>query len=503
MGSVAKNGSPLLEVQGISKEFSGVRVLDRISFSLSKGEIFGIIGENGAGKSTLIKIISGIYHPTEGSLIFDGKRVTVRDAEVAQKMGINLIPQEFNLIPEMTVSENIFLGKELRKRLFLNQRAMIEKTAVLLNYLRSDISPVARIGLLSVAQKQMVEFAKALASESKLLILDEPTTVLTRKEIDILFEIMRKSKQTGVTMIYISHKLKEVKEICDRVMVLRDGQLISIESSDQFSVHDMATKMVGRELSQVFPPKAKPQEEVLLRVSNLSVPSCLEDISFDLKKGEILGFAGLVGAGRTELAETLIGLRRKSAGTIFLSGKELHVKDPASAFANGLAYLSEDRQGSGILTAFGIAENITLTSLKRYSKVLLHKKKELAKAQEYVRKFDIKAASLKTRLEFFSGGNQQKVSFAKSLDADPQIIVIDEPTRGIDVQAKHELYRFIHLLVESGLSCMLISSEMEEIIGMSNRVVVMKEGRITGVLTGDQINEEEIMFYATGLKGVA
>jgi len=287
------------------------------------------------------------------------------------------------------------------------------------------------------------------------------------------------------------------------VMVLRDGQLISIESSDQFSVHDMATKMVGRELSQVFPPKAKPQEEVLLQVSNLSVPSCLEDISFDLKKGEILGFAGLVGAGRTELAETLIGLRRKSAGTIFLSGKELHVKDPASAFANGLAYLSEDRQGSGILTAFGIAENITLTSLKRYSKVLLHKKKELAKAQEYVRKFDIKAASLKTRLEFFSGGNQQKVSFAKSLDADPQIIVIDEPTRGIDVQAKHELYRFIHLLVESGLSCMLISSEMEEIIGMSNRVVVMKEGRITGVLTGDQINEEEIMFYATGLKGVA
>lgn len=503
MGSVAKNGSPLLEVQGISKEFSGVRVLDRISFSLSKGEIFGIIGENGAGKSTLIKIISGIYHPTEGSLLFDGKRVTVRDAEVAQKMGINLIPQEFNLIPEMTVSENIFLGKELRKRLFLNQRAMIEKTAVLLNYLRSDISPVARIGSLSVAQKQMVEFAKALASESKLLILDEPTTVLTRKEIDILFEIMRKSKQTGVTMIYISHKLKEVKEICDRVMVLRDGQLISIESSDQFSVHDMATKMVGRELSQVFPPKAKPQEEVLLQVSNLSVPSCLEDISFDLKKGEILGFAGLVGAGRTELAETLIGLRRKSAGTIFLSGKELHVKDPASAFANGLAYLSEDRQGSGILTAFGIAENITLTSLKRYSKVLLHKKKELAKAQEYVRKFDIKAASLKTRLEFFSGGNQQKVSFAKSLDADPQIIVIDEPTRGIDVQAKHELYRFIHLLVESGLSCMLISSEMEEIIGMSNRVVVMKEGRITGVLTGDQINEEEIMFYATGLKGVA
>ncbi|HNW46636.1 MAG TPA: sugar ABC transporter ATP-binding protein [Thermotogota bacterium] len=503
MDPVAEKEIPLLEVKGISKEFSGVRVLDRVSFSLSRGEIFGIIGENGAGKSTLIKIISGIYHPTEGSLLFEGKSVTVRDAETAHKMGINLIPQEFNLIPEMTVSENIFLGKELRNRWFLDKRAMIEKTRSLLEHLRSDIAADARIESLSVAQKQMVEFAKALASESKLLILDEPTTVLTRKEIDILFEIMRQAKQSGVAMIYISHKLKEVKEICDKVMVLRDGKLISIESSEHLGVHDMATKMVGRELSQIFPPKAKPQEDTVLQVRNLSVPNCLEGVSFDLKRGEILGFAGLVGAGRTELAETLIGIRKKSAGTILLNGKEVYVKNPTRAFASGLAYLSEDRQGSGILTAFGITENITLTSLKRYSRFLLKKKEEALKAQEYVRKFDIKAASLKTRLEFFSGGNQQKVSFAKSLDSDPQIILIDEPTRGIDVQAKHEMYRFIHSLVEGGLSCVLISSEMEEVIGMSNRVVVMKEGRITGILTGDQINEEEIMFYATGLKGVA
>jgi len=409
MGYVAENGSPLIEVQGITKEFSGVRVLDHITFSISKGEIFGIIGENGAGKSTLIKIISGIYHPTEGALLFDGKKVTVRDAEVAQKMGINLIPQEFNLIPEMTVAENIFLGKEIQKRVFLDKSAMTEKTTALMRYLHSDISPYARIGSLSVAQKQMVEFAKALASESKLLILDEPTTVLTRKEIDILFEIMKKAKQTGVAMIYISHKLKEVKEICDKVMVLRDGKLISIEASDRFSVQDMATKMVGRELSQVFPPKAKPIEEVLLEVRNLSVPNCLEDITFALRKGEILGFAGLVGAGRTELAETLIGLRKRSAGAVVLNGKTLQVSSPTQAFDCGFAYLSEDRQGSGILTAFGIAENVTLSSLKRYGRVLLKKKKELAKAQEYVRKFDIKAASLKTRLEFFSGGNQQNV----------------------------------------------------------------------------------------------
>ncbi|HOT87574.1 MAG TPA: sugar ABC transporter ATP-binding protein, partial [Thermotogota bacterium] len=328
MDPVAEKEIPLLEVKGISKEFSGVRVLDRVSFSLSRGEIFGIIGENGAGKSTLIKIISGIYHPTEGSLLFEGKSVTVRDAETAHKMGINLIPQEFNLIPEMTVSENIFLGKELRNRWFLDKRAMIEKTRSLLEHLRSDIAADARIESLSVAQKQMVEFAKALASESKLLILDEPTTVLTRKEIDILFEIMRQAKQSGVAMIYISHKLKEVKEICDKVMVLRDGKLISIESSEHLGVHDMATKMVGRELSQIFPPKAKPQEDTVLQVRNLSVPNCLEGVSFDLKRGEILGFAGLVGAGRTELAETLIGIRKKSAGTILLNGKEVYVKNP-------------------------------------------------------------------------------------------------------------------------------------------------------------------------------
>ncbi|HOM54699.1 MAG TPA: ATP-binding cassette domain-containing protein, partial [Thermotogota bacterium] len=333
MDPVAEKEIPLLEVKGISKEFSGVRVLDRVSFSLSRGEIFGIIGENGAGKSTLIKIISGIYHPTEGSLLFEGKSVTVRDAETAHKMGINLIPQEFNLIPEMTVSENIFLGKELRNRWFLDKRAMIEKTRSLLEHLRSDIAADARIESLSVAQKQMVEFAKALASESKLLILDEPTTVLTRKEIDILFEIMRQAKQSGVAMIYISHKLKEVKEICDKVMVLRDGKLISIESSEHLGVHDMATKMVGRELSQIFPPKAKPQEDTVLQVRNLSVPNCLEGVSFDLKRGEILGFAGLVGAGRTELAETLIGIRKKSAGTILLNGKEVYVKNPTRAFA--------------------------------------------------------------------------------------------------------------------------------------------------------------------------
>jgi ribose transport system ATP-binding protein len=503
MEELSTKGSTLLEVQQISKAFSGVRVLNQISFSLASGEIFGIIGENGAGKSTLIKIIGGIYHPTEGTLVYNGKRTVIKDAEVAHKLGINLIPQEFNLIQDMNVVENIFLGNEYRKKGILDKKLMIQKTRVLLEYLHSDISPLSKIHDLSVAQKQMVEFAKSLAFESKLLIMDEPTTVLTRKEIDVLFDIMRKAKADGVAIIYISHKLKEVKEICDRVMVLRDGNLISTDLASDLSVQEMATRMVGRELSQIFPQKAVPSEEILLKIEELTVPNTLTNISFDLRKGEILGFAGLVGAGRTELAETLIGIRKKSSGRIVISGKEVIIKRPAQAFRQGIAYLSEDRQGIGILTSFGIKDNITLSSLKKYCRFLIDKAKERKRARYYVEKFDIKAASLKTRLEFFSGGNQQKVSFAKSLDPEPKIIIIDEPTRGIDVSAKHEMYRFIRTLVEGGLSCILISSELEEIIGMSNRVVVMKEGKVTGVLTEEHINEEEIMYYATGLKGAA
>lgn len=511
MIGVSRPNTPLLEVKDISKEFSGVRVLNRVCCSIDRGEIFGIIGENGAGKSTLIKIISGIYKPTEGELFMDGERITVKDVQVARELGISLIPQEFNLIKDLNVFENIFLGKEYQGKLLLNKKDMIQKTKQLLKELKADILPTAKIQSLSVAQKQMVEFAKSLAYDSKLLIMDEPSTVLTQNEIRILFEIMRKAKERGVGIIYISHKLKEVKEICDRVMVLRDGNLISIDRTDQLNEHEMATRMVGRELSQLFPPKTVPSNDVVLKVENLEVPQIgrgigqklLHDISFDLKKGEILGFAGLVGAGRTELAEALIGIRKRHAGKVFLKGKEVVIRSTFQAYKNGIAYLSEDRQGIGIITAFGIKDNITLVSLKKYCRFFINKRKEAIKAQFYVKKFDIKAASLKKRLEFFSGGNQQKVSFAKSLDPEPMIIIIDEPTRGIDVNAKHEIYLFIHSLVESGLSCIFISSELEEIIGMCNRVAVMKEGRITGILENDHINEEEIMFHATGLKGVA
>jgi len=496
-------GDALIKTQGISKEFSGVRVLDNIDIEINRGEIFGIIGENGAGKSTLVKILSGIYTPTEGKVFFEGNEVDIKDPLHAKAIGISMIPQEFNLINELNVYENIFLGSEITRKGFLNKREMKKRTITLLEELKKSIHPEEKIERLSVAQKQMVEIAKAIAFNSKLLIMDEPTTVLTLNEIETLFDLMRNLKESGVTIIYISHKLKEVKEICDRVMVLRDGKTISISQTDEADEEEMAKRMVGRELSQVFPEKVSPSEEIVFEVEGLSLHGLLEDISFGLRKGEILGFAGLVGAGRTELAETIIGIRKKDSGKISINGKSVEIRSPIDAVKNKIAYLSEDRQGSGVITSFDMIKNTTLISLPAYSKILINNKLEKEKTKKYVDKFNIRAASLKTRLEFFSGGNQQKVSLAKSLDPEPEIFIFDEPTRGIDVNAKREIYRFMNELVREGVSCILISSELEEIIGMCNRVIVMKEGRITGILEGDHINEEEIMLHATGLKGVA
>jgi ribose transport system ATP-binding protein len=494
---------PILQIKGISKEFSKVRVLNNIRVDIERGEIFGIIGENGAGKSTLIKIISGIYVPTEGELYFEDKKITDFNPQTARELGINLIPQEFNLINELNVFENIFLGKEYQKSILLDKKKMIKKAEDLLSMLQTEIKPTDKIQDLSVAKKQMIEIAKALAYESKLLIMDEPTTVLTGSEIELLFKLMNRLKKKGVTIIYISHKLKEVREICDRVMVLRDGEQIEIEDTQNIDEHKMATSMVGRELSQVFPEKNQPSQETVLKVENLSVRGLLDDISFDLKKGEILGFAGLVGAGRTELAETLIGIRKKESGKIFIHGKEVHIKNPTDAVKHNLAYLSEDRQGTGIITSFDMTGNITLNSLRDYCKVLINHKKERETTKKYVESFNIKAASLKTKLEFFSGGNQQKVSLAKSLDTQPEIFIVDEPTRGIDVNAKREIYHFLKQLASNGIACIFISSELEEILGMCTRVVVMREGHITGILDEDEMTEKEIMLYATGLKGVA
>jgi ribose transport system ATP-binding protein len=498
----------LAETAGIAKEFSSVRVLNNINLKIYRGEILGIIGENGAGKSTLMKILGGIHFPTEGSVSFEGDKVVLREPADAKHLGISLIPQEFNLINELTVYDNIFLGSEMVKPGFrLNKKAMMERTKELLHELEVEIRPDERIENLSTAQKQMVEICKAIHVDAKLLIMDEPTTVLTPFEIEILFRLMRKLRDKGTTIIYISHKLAEVKEICDRVFILRDGEMVADEPIEKLSTIQMAQRMVGRELSQVFPEKSPPEEVVVLEVSGLTVPGVIEDVSFNLRKGEILGLAGLVGAGRTEVAETIMGIRHKSEGSILLNGEELAIRMPKDAVDAGINYLSEDRQGSGILTSFSVVKNITLVSLPRYCKTILgyiDKNQELETAKEHRDRFAIRMQSFDTNLEFLSGGNQQKVSLAKSIDPEPTVLIADEPTRGVDVSAKQEIYRFIRSLADRGLSCIFISSEQEEIIGMCHRVIVMKEGKVMGMLEGEKINEEEIVYLATGVReGVA
>jgi len=495
----------LVQTENIGKEFSSVWVLRGIDVEIRTGEILGIIGENGAGKSTFMKILSGIYAPSAGRILVDGREVSIRSAEDAKRLGIRLIPQEFNLVPDLRIYENVFLGNELRTRAgLLDRRAMIRRTGEVLASLEVQVPPDARIDSLNVAQKQMVEIAKALAFDARLLIMDEPTTVLTRHEIGLLFERMRALRARGVTLIYISHKLREVKEIADRVLVLRDGGAVCLEPVDALAVDEMARRMVGRELSQVFPEKRGADGGVALRVRGLTIPGVLQDVSFDLKKGEILGFAGLGGSGRTEVAETILGVRHAAAGTIEIEGRPVRIHGPRDAVRAGIGYLSEDRQGSGILTQHSLVANVSLVSLRKYLRGgFISARRERAAAAGYVQQFGIRAGGLDTRLEFLSGGNQQKVSLAKTLDPGPRVLIVDEPTRGVDIAAKRDIYRFVHQLAAGGVSIVFISSELEEVIGMCSRVLVMRGGRLVGELAGQHLTEEEIMFHATGVKETA
>ncbi|HHV01494.1 MAG TPA: sugar ABC transporter ATP-binding protein [Defluviitoga tunisiensis] len=493
------NDEILLRVVNLSKEFYGNRVLDSVNITLKKGEVFGIIGENGAGKSTFMKILSGIYTPSQGEIYLEGKKVEIKDPLTAKKLGITLIPQEFNLVETLTVFENIFLGDEISHKILLNKKEMKKRSKDILKSLNVELDIEQKVEKLSVAQKQMVEIAKAITHESKILIMDEPTTALTEVEIKTLFDLIKELKNKRISVFFISHKLKEVKEICDRVLILRDGKTVSICDVDDLSVQEMAKRMVGRELSQIYPNKEKTPQETILRIIDFNVSDMLKNITFNLKKGEILGFAGLVGAGRTELAETIIGIRKKSSGQMMLNGQYLDINSPLDAIKNKIAYLSEDRQGKGLILYFDIPKNITLASLDNYSNLFINKKKEKYKAQEYVEKFDIKTSRLETLLIYLSGGNQQKTYFSKMLDVEPQILILDEPTRGIDVNAKTQIYKIIRNLADNEISIILISSEMEEIIGMCDRVYVMREGEIMGELSEDQISEENIMYLASGL----
>jgi ribose transport system ATP-binding protein len=496
----------ILSIQGITKEFDGVKVLDNVSFGVRRGEIMGLIGENGAGKSTLIKIITGIYSPSGGSLALNGKAVTIPDYITAKSLGISMVPQEFNLINTLAVYENIFLGNEIRlKSGLLDKPKMRELAAKQLAELKMPIGMNQLVSRLSVAEKQMVEISKALMLHSNILIMDEPSTTLTGHEVETLFTLMRDLKAQGVTMIFVSHKLGEIKTICDRVTVLRDGKLISVDDVKNVNEEDIARKMIGRtDFHQIFPKKfPRDSGTEVLEVENLNIPGLLKNISFSLRRGEVLGFAGLVGSGRTELAEAVMGLRQIHGGNINIAGKgKVNIKNAASAAELSLGYLSEDRQGKGIVQGFNLPQNITLISLKNYVKgIFINKSAEAEKTGEYIKTFRIAAASQKMPLRYLSGGNQQKVYLSRWVDTNPAILILDEPTRGIDVSAKQEIYEFIHQLAGQGISCIVISSEMEEVIGLCSRVYVMREGSLAGCLEGNHINEEEIMFHATGIKG--
>jgi ribose transport system ATP-binding protein len=502
-GSATKT-RPFLEIRNIAKDFGPVRVLFGVDLALARGEVHALIGENGAGKSTLMKILAGYQRPSEGEIVLDGNPVRFANSAEAEAKGIVLIHQEFNLAEDLSVAANIFLGRELRRGPLLDRSAMHRRTREILSELETELEPRRSVRSLSVSQKQMVEIAKAVSRDARVLIMDEPTAVLTKSETEILFKLIRRLKASGVTIIYISHKLGEVEAISDRVTVLRDGNHVATRPTRELSQDEMASLMVGRDLSDMYPPKRPSAEgEVVLKVENLSVPGWVQGVSFELRRGEVLGLAGLVGAGRTELIEGLLGLRSRSSGRIFVRGREVRLKSVRDAIKHKLVYLTEDRKGKGLLVTMPLRPNLTLMSLERYTRFFIDHQAEVRGLERAAEAFDIRAPRLETRADTLSGGNQQKLVLAKIMETEPEIVILDEPTRGIDIGTKRQIYYFIDELVSQGKAVILISSEMQEIIGLSHRVVVMRSGAVSGTLEGSAISEDEIVRYAMGLKGAA
>ena len=495
-----------LEMRGICKSFPGVKALDHAQLCLRPGTVHALMGENGAGKSTLMKCMFGIYKMDEGEIFFEGQKVEIGDPMEALKMGIAMVHQELQPIPARTVGENIFLGRYPMKKALgfipmVDHKKMYEDTAALLKKVRMDFDPKQMLGELSVSQMQSVEIAKAVSANCKVLILDEPTSSLTQNEVEALFRIVEDLKAEGVSIVYISHKMDEILRISDEVTIMRDGQYVGTWESKNLTTDFIITKMVGRELTNLYPKRENVPGEVVFEVEDFTSinPKSFRHASFQLRKGEILGVGGLVGAQRTELMEGLFGIRSHASGTIKYNGKELKIDRPKDAIDQGIAMLTEDRRASGILGVLSIADNISVASLNQYLDYgcCLNSKKIENLVQENVAKMNIKTPSSKTQIQSLSGGNQQKVLIGRWLANNPDVLILDEPTRGIDVGAKYEIYCIIAELAKQGKSIIMISSEMAEIIGMSDRVMVMCDGRITGFIDGKDATQENIMELAT------
>lgn len=499
-------GIMILEIKNLSKSFGPVKVLSDISFSLREGCVLGLTGENGAGKTTLMRCISGLIQPNSGELILDGKAMSSHVSHKQRSSICYMVPQEFTLIPNMTVAENIYLGRELTRSGVLSKRMMHNGAVAVLNEIGANISPDALVDTLSVADRQKIEIAKAFLQKAKLIIFDEPTTVLNSTETQALFRIIRDFCSKGGSAIYISHKLPEVLEICDDVAVLRDGVLVKNMAASEFTPRSLAEAMVGRPLEGLFPSKLVLTEEQLascpaLEVENLSDGRVVKTASFKLYAGEILGLAGLAGAGRTELAELICGMRKRSSGTVKLFGEEVHFTSMAGALKGGLTYLPEDRQSTALLQDFSIQDNITLAALKSHCGVagFVSSKSCKEATAEHISKLHIKCENAVAPVRTLSGGNQQKVVIAKGLDTQPRVFIFDEPTRGVDVGARSEIYEVIHGLAMEGMAVLLISSDLEEVIGNCNRVMVMREGELAGELVGEAVTEASIMHMAHGV----
>lgn len=489
----------VLAFKGISKSFPGVQALNRVSFSLGEGEVLALLGENGAGKSTLVKCLTGANVPTEGAIELFGTEYHKLDPILARKSGISAVYQEFNLVPDLPIVENVFMGNNPGNGLIVDYPQMLRRSKEVFESFGLAIDPTADVSTLSPAMMQIVEVAKAIMLNVRILILDEPTAPLTANETEILFRIIRDLKAKGVAVIYISHRLEEIFEICDRAVILRDGEKVGETLIRDTNRKDLIRMMIGRELASYYPEHtSKATDEVAMSVRGVS-GNGTRDISFDLHRGEILGVAGLVGAGRTELMTTLFCDAKRESGTVMVNGREFNGKHPWHAIASGIAYLPEDRKRMGLLMDKSVAANTTLASIKKYCRFgVIDAKRELERIRYYCDKLEVKTPSYDKEVQYLSGGNQQKVIVGKWLDTDSEIIIFDEPTRGIDVGTKHEIYAIIDQLADEGHAILMVSSEFEELIGVADRILVMAEGTLVGSVEKDRFDKELLLDMASG-----
>ncbi|KFW98177.1 MULTISPECIES: ribose ABC transporter ATP-binding protein RbsA [Pectobacterium] len=491
---------PLLQLQGITKSFPGVKALSGAALNVYPGKVMALVGENGAGKSTMMKVLTGIYRKDAGSIHFLGQEVDFSGPKASQEAGIGIIHQELNLIPQLTIAENIFLGREFTNRFGrIDWNKMYAEADKLLKRLNLRYDSRRMVGDLSIGDQQMVEIAKVLSFESKVIIMDEPTDALTDTETASLFSVIKELQSQGCGIVYISHRLKEIFEICDDITVFRDGQFIGERPVSDLEEDTLIEMMVGRKLEDQYPRSNKVPGEVRLKVQNLSGPG-VDNVSFTVRKGEILGVAGLMGAGRTELMKILYGALPRTGGNVTLDGRDVVTRKPQDGLANGIVYISEDRKRDGLVLGMSVKENMSLTALRYFSHAggrLKHAEEQLTVA-DFIRLFNVKTPSMEQPIGLLSGGNQQKVAIARGLMTRPNVLILDEPTRGVDVGAKKEIYQLINQFKEEGLSIILVSSEMPEVLGMSDRIIVMHEGRLSGDFPIEQATQEALMAAAVG-----